>query len=51
MPENTDFYRRLNISTGASEEAIKKAYRLAARKAHPDVNKEEGATQLFLDIQ
>lgn len=51
MVENTDFYRRLNISTGASEEAIKKAYRLAARKAHPDVNKKEGATQLFLDIQ
>lgn len=51
MPDKTDFYRRLNISTGASEEAIKKAYRLAARKAHPDVNKNEGATQLFLDIQ
>jgi Ca-activated chloride channel homolog len=51
MPDKTDFYRRLNITTGASEEAIKKAYRLAARKAHPDVNKNEGATQLFLDIQ
>lgn len=51
MPDKTDFYKRLNISTGASEEAIKKAYRLAARKAHPDVNKNEGATQLFLDIQ
>jgi len=51
MPDKTDFYRRLNIDTGASEEAIKKAYRLAVRKAHPDVNKNEGATQLFLDIQ
>ena len=51
MSDKTDFYRRLNISTGASEEAIKKAYRLAVRKAHPDVNKKEGATQLFLDIQ
>jgi len=51
MPDKTDFYHRLNIGTGASEEAIKKAYRLAARKAHPDVNKNEGATQLFLDIQ
>jgi len=51
MPEKTDFYRRLNIGTGASEDAIKKAYRLAARKAHPDVNKNVGATQLFLDIQ
>ena len=51
MPDKTDFYRRLNIGTGASEDAIKKAYRLAARKAHPDVNKNEGATQLFLEIQ
>lgn len=51
MPDKTDFYHRLNIGTGASEEAIKKAYRLAARKAHPDVNKNDGATQLFLDIQ
>ena len=51
MPEKTDFYHRLNIDTSASEEAIKKAFRLAARKAHPDVNKNEGATQLFLEIQ
>ena len=51
MLDKTDFYQRLNIGTGASEEAIKKAYRLAVRKAHPDVNKNEGATQLFLDIQ
>jgi Ca-activated chloride channel family protein len=51
MPDKTDFYRRLNIETGASEEAIKRAYRLAARKAHPDVNKKPGATEMFLDIQ
>ena len=51
MVDKTDFYKRLNIATGASEEAIRKAYRLAARKAHPDVNKNEGATQLFLNIQ
>lgn len=51
MADKTDFYHRLNIGTGASEEAIRKAYRLAARKAHPDVNKNAGATQLFLDIQ
>jgi Ca-activated chloride channel family protein len=51
MPDKTDFYRRLNIDTGASDDAIKRAYRLAARKVHPDVNQNEGATQLFLDIQ
>jgi Ca-activated chloride channel family protein len=51
MTDKTDFYRRLNIDTSASEEAIKKAYRLAAKEAHPDVNKNDGATRLFLDIQ
>lgn len=51
MPDKTDFYNRLDISTGASEDAIKKAYRLAVRKTHPDVNRNEGATQLFLNIQ
>ncbi len=51
MPDKTDFYRRLNIDTGASEKAIKKAYRMAVRKAHPDINKNPGATQMFLDIQ
>lgn len=51
MPDKTDFYNRLNIDTDASEDAIKKAYRLAVRKTHPDVNRNEGATQLFLNIQ
>ena len=51
MVDKTDFYRRLNIGTSASEEAIKKAYRLAVKKTHPDVNKHTGATQHFLDIQ
>ncbi len=51
MTNKTDFYNRLNINTGASEQAIKKAYRLAVKKSHPDVNKNDGATQLFLDIQ
>jgi Ca-activated chloride channel family protein len=51
MSDKTDFYHRLNIDTGASEEAIKKAYRLAVKKAHPDINKNDGATRMFLDIQ
>ncbi|MCJ7716060.1 MAG: VWA domain-containing protein [Anaerolineales bacterium] len=51
MSDKTDFYDRLHIGTGASEDAIKKAYRQAVRKTHPDVNKNAGATQLFLNIQ
>lgn len=51
MPKKTDFYSRLNIHTGASEDAIKRAYRMAVKQAHPDVNKQTGATELFLGIQ
>lgn len=51
MADKTDFYQRLNIQTGASDDAIRKAYRLAVKKAHPDVNKQTGATEMFLGIQ
>jgi len=51
MTRNTDYYRKLNIHPSASEAEIKRAYRRAAKKAHPDVNKQEGATELFLEIQ
>ncbi len=51
MSDKTDFYRRLSIDTGASEDAIKKAYRMAVKETHPDVNKNDGATRMFLDIQ
>ncbi|WP_138993802.1 DnaJ C-terminal domain-containing protein [Larkinella sp. C7] len=33
-----DYYQTLGIEKGASEEAIKKAYRKLARKYHPDLN-------------
>lgn len=51
MTRNTDYYRKLNIHPSASEAEIKRAYRRAAKQAHPDVNKQEGATELFLEIQ
>lgn len=51
MSEKTDFYNRLNLSPNASEKEIRRAYRQAVKKAHPDVNKRDGATRLFLDIQ
>ena len=42
-----DYYEILGISRDASADDIKTAYRLAAKKYHPDVNKEAGAEDSF----
>jgi Ca-activated chloride channel family protein len=51
MSQSADFYDRLGITADASDEEIRKSYREAARRLHPDVNLETGATELFLDIK
>ena len=51
MPDQTDFYARLGLSPDATEEDIRKAYRAAARKLHPDVNSKDGATELFINMK
>lgn len=43
-------YETLEVSEGASEPEIKKAYRKLARKYHPDVNKDKGAEEKFKEI-
>ncbi len=45
-----DYYTILGIEPTDGEEAIRLAYREAARRFHPDVNKTPGAGVLFRDI-
>jgi Ca-activated chloride channel homolog len=49
--ERENFYRRLEISEKATQEEIQAAFRSAARKLHPDVNLQPGATEHFLEIK
>ena len=45
-----DYYKTLGVERGASEDAIKKAYRKLARKYHPDVSKEKNAEEKFKEV-
>jgi Ca-activated chloride channel homolog len=51
MSKNSNLYDRLDLPIDASAEQIRRAYREAARRLHPDKNIEVGDTQLFMDIQ
>ena len=46
----TDPYQILNISSGASEQQVKDAYRTLAKRYHPDVSKEADAAEKFIAI-
>lgn len=45
-----DFYQALNVTKGASQDEIKKAYFKLAKQYHPDVNKSPDAKEKFATI-
>jgi Ca-activated chloride channel homolog len=48
MIDRTNYYARLGLPINATPEEVRRAYRNAALKLHPDTNVEAGATEFFL---
>lgn len=45
-----NYYELLNVDRKASEEDIKRAYRLMAKKYHPDINKSPEASKIIVSL-
>src|SRR5574341_1818690 len=50
MDYSQDLYAILGVMATASDEDVRQAYRIAARRFHPDINKAPGADLIFKDI-
>lgn len=50
MDFSRNYYAILGVPPAAGEDDLRQAYRVAARRFHPDVNKAPGAGLLFQDI-
>ena len=50
MATNRDYYEILGVAKNAGPDELKRAYRVKARKHHPDVDKSSGAEEKFKEI-
>jgi molecular chaperone DnaJ len=50
MAVKRDYYEVLGVPRDASDEEIKRAFRRAAQKHHPDVDKSDGAEERFKEL-
>ena len=50
MVTERDYYDVLGVARGASDEEIKRAFRKAAQRWHPDVNKTDEAHDRFKEV-
>jgi curved DNA-binding protein len=48
--EFKDYYKALGVARDAKPDDIKRAFRKAARKYHPDINKAQEAEKMFKDV-
>jgi curved DNA-binding protein len=48
--EYKDYYAALGVTSDASQNEIKRAFRKLARKYHPDINKDEAAEAKFKEV-
>ena len=50
MAGEQDYYKLLGVPRDATQEQIRRAYREAALRLHPDRNVRPGETELFVDV-
>ena len=47
----TNYYEVLELSTKASPDMIKQAYRTLSKRFHPDMNQDEGVAERYIEVQ